>query len=57
MRELQQLLAGLRADDRPASAARESAETREQLRSLGYLAGTTLVFLGIGAFSFRWRAE
>jgi ABC-2 type transport system permease protein len=24
---------------------------------LGYLAGTTLVFLGIGAFSFQWRAE
>jgi len=24
---------------------------------LGYLAGTTLVFLGVGAFSFRWRAE
>jgi ABC-2 type transport system permease protein len=22
-----------------------------------YLAGTTLVFLGVGAFSFRWRAE
>jgi ABC-2 type transport system permease protein len=24
---------------------------------LGYLAGTTLVFLGIGALSFQWRAE
>ena len=24
---------------------------------LAYLAGTTLVFLGVGAFSFRWRAE
>jgi ABC-2 type transport system permease protein len=22
---------------------------------LAYLAGTTLVFLGVGAFSFRWR--
>ena len=40
VRELQRLLAGLRADDRPASPARENAETREQLRSLGYLAGT-----------------
>ena len=42
MRELQQLLAGLRADDRPASAARENADTREQLRSLGYLTGTAV---------------
>ncbi len=24
---------------------------------LAYLAGTTLLFLGIGAFSFRWRPE
>jgi ABC-2 type transport system permease protein len=24
---------------------------------LAYLAGTTLLFLGVGAFSFRWRAE
>jgi ABC-2 type transport system permease protein len=24
---------------------------------LAYLAGTTLVFLGVGAFSFRWRPE
>ena len=24
---------------------------------LAYLAGTTLIFLGIGAFSFRWRPE
>jgi ABC-type polysaccharide/polyol phosphate export permease len=24
---------------------------------LAYLAGTTLVFLGLGAFSFRWRPE
>jgi arylsulfatase A-like enzyme/Tfp pilus assembly protein PilF len=42
VRELQQLLAGLRADDRPASAARENADTREQLRSLGYLTGTAV---------------
>jgi arylsulfatase A-like enzyme/Flp pilus assembly protein TadD len=40
VRELQRLLAGLRADDKPASPARESAQTREQLRSLGYLAGS-----------------
>jgi arylsulfatase A-like enzyme/Tfp pilus assembly protein PilF len=39
-RELQQLLAGLRADDRKLAPARENAETREQLRSLGYLTGT-----------------
>jgi len=40
VRELQRLLAALRADDRPAVPARENADTREQLRSLGYLAGT-----------------
>jgi arylsulfatase A-like enzyme/Tfp pilus assembly protein PilF len=38
-RELQRLLAGLRADDRRLAPARENAETREQLRSLGYLTG------------------
>ena len=38
-RELQRLLAALRADDRGASPSRERAETREQLRSLGYLSG------------------
>ena len=40
VRELQQLLAALRADDRGAAPARERADTREQLRSLGYLSGT-----------------
>ena len=40
VRELQRLLAGLRAEDRGASPARERAETREQLRSLGYLSGS-----------------
>jgi arylsulfatase A-like enzyme/Tfp pilus assembly protein PilF len=40
VRELQRLLAALRADDRGASPSRERAETREQLRSLGYLSGT-----------------
>jgi arylsulfatase A-like enzyme/Tfp pilus assembly protein PilF len=40
MRELQRLLAALRADDRGATPSRERAETREQLRSLGYLSGT-----------------
>jgi arylsulfatase A-like enzyme/Tfp pilus assembly protein PilF len=40
MRELQRLLAALRADDRGASPSRERAATREQLRSLGYLSGT-----------------
>ena len=40
VRELQRLLATLRADDRGAAPSRERAETREQLRSLGYLSGT-----------------
>jgi arylsulfatase A-like enzyme/Tfp pilus assembly protein PilF len=40
VRELQRLLAALRADDRSAAPARENADTREQLRSLGYLTGT-----------------
>ena len=40
VRELQRLLAALRADDRGAAPSRERAETREQLRSLGYLSGT-----------------
>jgi len=40
VRELRQLLAALRADDRGAAPARERADTREQLRSLGYLSGT-----------------
>jgi arylsulfatase A-like enzyme/Tfp pilus assembly protein PilF len=39
VRELQRLLAGFRADDRRAAPARESVETREQLRSLGYVTG------------------
>jgi arylsulfatase A-like enzyme/Tfp pilus assembly protein PilF len=40
VRELQRLLVALRADDRGAAPARERADTREQLRSLGYLSGT-----------------
>jgi Tfp pilus assembly protein PilF len=40
VRELQNLLAGLRAADRGPSPAAESAETREHLRSLGYLTAT-----------------
>jgi tetratricopeptide (TPR) repeat protein len=40
VRALQQLLAALRADDRGAAPSRERADTREQLRSLGYLSGT-----------------
>jgi arylsulfatase A-like enzyme/Flp pilus assembly protein TadD len=40
VRELQRLLAVLRANDRGAAPARERADTREQLRSLGYLSGT-----------------
>ena len=40
VRELQRLLAGLRGEDRGASPKRERAETREQLRSLGYLSGS-----------------
>jgi choline-sulfatase len=36
-RELQRLLAGLRTGDRKLAPARENADTREQLRSLGYL--------------------
>ena len=36
-RELQRLLVGVRADDRNVRPARENADTREQLRSLGYL--------------------
>src|SRR4051812_31252219 len=39
MRELQTLLNGLRAEDRGAVPRRERAETREQLRSLGYVTG------------------
>jgi len=38
-RELQRLLAAVRGGERPSAPARENAETREQLRSLGYLAG------------------
>ena len=26
-------------------------------KDLAYLAGTTLVFLGVGAYSFRWRPD
>jgi arylsulfatase A-like enzyme/Tfp pilus assembly protein PilF len=40
VRELQRLLVVLRADDKGAAPARERADTREQLRSLGYLSGT-----------------
>jgi arylsulfatase A-like enzyme/Tfp pilus assembly protein PilF len=40
VRELQRLLGELRAADRRIAPARESAETREQLRSLGYVTGT-----------------
>src|SRR5206468_11337217 len=39
VRERQRLLDALRAGDRRARAGRESAETREQLRSLGYVTG------------------
>jgi Tfp pilus assembly protein PilF len=39
MRELQTLLAELRSADRGAAPARERADTREQLRSLGYVTG------------------
>lgn len=39
-RELQNLLTAFRKDDRRTNAARESAATREALRSLGYVAGT-----------------
>lgn len=38
-RELQRLLAGLRADEGRPAPSRENADTREQLRSLGYLTG------------------
>jgi tetratricopeptide (TPR) repeat protein len=41
VRELQRLLAGLRAADRPAAPGREDAETRQQLRSLGYVTGAS----------------
>src|SRR5205814_1019451 len=40
LRELQRLLAQLRADDRRAGPVRESVGTREQLRSLGYVTGS-----------------
>ena len=40
VRELQRLLVALRADDRGATPAPERADTKEQLRSLGYLSGT-----------------
>ena len=43
VRELQILLAALRTDDRRVAPTRESAATREQLRSLGYVAGTPVV--------------
>src|SRR3954471_20515590 len=36
-RELQRLLAALRAEERAINPARENSDTREQLRSLGYL--------------------
>jgi len=39
VRELQRLLAAFRADDHRTRPGRESAETREQLRSLGYVTG------------------
>jgi arylsulfatase A-like enzyme/Tfp pilus assembly protein PilF len=40
LRELQNLLAPLRAADRGPSRSAESAETRERLRSLGYVTAT-----------------
>jgi arylsulfatase A-like enzyme/tetratricopeptide (TPR) repeat protein len=42
VRELQRLLAGLRAAERPATPGRESADTRERLRSLGYVTGAAM---------------
>ena len=41
VRELQRLLAVLRTDDRRSRPERESAATREQLRSLGYVTGAS----------------
>jgi len=43
VRELQSLLAPLRAADRGPARAAESAETRERLKSLGYLTATPAV--------------
>jgi arylsulfatase A-like enzyme/Tfp pilus assembly protein PilF len=40
VRELQNLLGALRREDQGSSRAPESAETRERLRSLGYVSGT-----------------
>jgi arylsulfatase A-like enzyme/tetratricopeptide (TPR) repeat protein len=40
LREMQALLGQLRASDRGSARVPESAETRERLRSLGYLTGT-----------------
>jgi Flp pilus assembly protein TadD len=40
LRQMQALLGQLRADDRGITRTPESAETRERLRSLGYLTGT-----------------
>jgi arylsulfatase A-like enzyme/Tfp pilus assembly protein PilF len=40
LRQMQALLGQLRADDRGITRAPESADTRERLRSLGYLTGT-----------------
>jgi arylsulfatase A-like enzyme/Tfp pilus assembly protein PilF len=39
LRQMQALLGQLRADDRGIARVRESAETRQRLRSLGYLSG------------------
>jgi choline-sulfatase len=43
VRELQRLLALLRTDDRPSRPERENVETREKLRSLGYVSGTSTI--------------
>jgi arylsulfatase A-like enzyme/Tfp pilus assembly protein PilF len=42
VRELQRLLAATRADDKGATPARESAATRDLLRSLGYASGSPM---------------
>ena len=41
LRQMQALLGGLRADDRGIARVPENADTRERLRSLGYLTGTS----------------
>jgi arylsulfatase A-like enzyme/Tfp pilus assembly protein PilF len=46
LRRMQALLGQLRADDRGIVRAPENAETRERLRSLGYLTGTATPKMG-----------